>query len=78
MSWMTPIIDFLMEGKLPSDQTKARKLKLRAGQYTLIGGTLYKRSFTLPYLSCLASPKEEYVCERFMRVFVEMTMASGP
>lgn len=34
-----------------------RKLTLKATTFTLINGTLYKRSFTLPYLMCLTLDK---------------------
>ena len=32
-SWMSPIIYYLKEGKLPTDKTKARKLRIRASHF---------------------------------------------
>ncbi len=32
-SWMSPIICYLKEGKLPTDKTEARKLRIRASHF---------------------------------------------
>ena len=53
-SWMTPIFAYLRDGTLPEDRKEARKLKQRALRFAIIGDTLFKRSFTLPYLRCLS------------------------
>lgn len=58
--WRTSIIEFLKMGSLPINRGKARKLKLQANQYTLIGDILYKRSFTMPYLRCLSPAEADY------------------
>ena len=59
--WMVPIISYLKEGWLPDDHVSARKLKIRASCFILIGDILYKRSFTHPYLRCLALDEANYV-----------------
>jgi hypothetical protein len=38
-----PILEWLVEGKLPSDQTEARCIARRAKEFVLIDGKLYKR-----------------------------------
>ena len=58
---MVLIISYLKEGQLPDDHVSARKLKIRASRFVLIGDKLYKRSFTLLYLSCLAPDEANYV-----------------
>lgn len=50
---MTPIREFLEEGKLPDNRVEVRKLKLWASRYIFLDGTMYKRSLILPYLRCL-------------------------
>uniref|UniRef100_A0A2N9F1K7 Uncharacterized protein n=1 Tax=Fagus sylvatica TaxID=28930 RepID=A0A2N9F1K7_FAGSY len=60
-SWMTPIISYLQRGTLPGNQHEARRLKVRASRFLILQGTLYKRSFSLPYLRCLAPDKASYV-----------------
>nr|XP_023876507.1 uncharacterized protein LOC111988931 [Quercus suber] len=56
--WMDPIIDFLTEGRLPSDEKNGRKIRRMAPQYWLSEDrTLYRRSFGGPYLLCLHPEK---------------------
>ncbi|GJX60486.1 reverse transcriptase domain-containing protein [Tanacetum coccineum] len=56
-SWMTPIHEYLLSGLLPEDPKESRKIKIKAPQYKLIKGSLYKKSFYTPWLRCIAPPK---------------------
>nr|GEY75785.1 reverse transcriptase domain-containing protein [Tanacetum cinerariifolium] len=47
-TWMTQLVDYLKEGVLPGDKNEARKLRLKARQYELMEGVLYRRSFLTP------------------------------
>nr|GEY19782.1 reverse transcriptase domain-containing protein [Tanacetum cinerariifolium] len=49
-TWMTQLVDYLKEGVLPRDNKEARKLRLKARQYELMDGVLYRRSFLTPWL----------------------------
>ncbi|GJV51562.1 reverse transcriptase domain-containing protein [Tanacetum coccineum] len=49
-TWMTPIIDYLKDGNLPGDRKEERKLRIKARQYELLEGILYKHSFLKPWL----------------------------
>ena len=60
-SWMTPIIDYLKEGKLPQGRDEARKLRIKSTRYVLMDEVLYKRGFSQPYLRCLAPDEANYV-----------------
>jgi ribonuclease HI len=60
-SWMSPIIHYFTEGKLPTNKTEARKLRIRASHFQLLGGTLYKRGFSRPHLRCLTPKETNYV-----------------
>uniref|UniRef100_A0A2N9EWT7 Reverse transcriptase RNase H-like domain-containing protein n=1 Tax=Fagus sylvatica TaxID=28930 RepID=A0A2N9EWT7_FAGSY len=60
-TWMSPIIRYLREGKLPADRTKAHKLRIRASHFRLLGGTLYKMGFSRPHLRCLSPEEANYV-----------------
>jgi hypothetical protein len=40
--WRFPILEWLVEGKLPSDQMEARRIARRAKAFVLINGKLYK------------------------------------
>ncbi|GJU25614.1 reverse transcriptase domain-containing protein [Tanacetum coccineum] len=55
-TWMTPIIDYLKDGNLPGDRKEARKLRIKARQYELLEGILYK-----PWLWCVGPLQEDYV-----------------
>ena len=57
VSWMSPIVHYLKEGKLPTDEMEARKLRIRASHFQLLDGILYKMGFSRPHLRCL-SPEE--------------------
>nr|GEX99539.1 reverse transcriptase domain-containing protein [Tanacetum cinerariifolium] len=52
-TWMTQIADYLKEGVLLGDNKEARKLRLKARQYELREGVLYRRSFLTPWLRCI-------------------------
>ncbi|GJW67111.1 reverse transcriptase domain-containing protein [Tanacetum coccineum] len=55
-SWMTPIHEYLVSGLLLEDLKESRKIRVKAPQYKLIRGNLYRRSFYTPWLCCVASP----------------------
>lgn len=59
--WRYNILQFLREGKLPSDNKLARKIHVQAARYTLVDGILYRRGFTLPLLKCLSKDEAAYV-----------------
>ncbi|GKE16395.1 reverse transcriptase domain-containing protein, partial [Tanacetum coccineum] len=49
-TWMTLIIEYLKDETLPSDRKEASKLRIKAKQYELLEGIIYKRSFLKPWL----------------------------
>nr|GEZ64297.1 reverse transcriptase domain-containing protein [Tanacetum cinerariifolium] len=55
------LVDYLKEGILPGDEKEARKLRLKARQYELIEGVLYRRSFLTPWLRCVGPLQADYV-----------------
>ena len=60
-SWMEPIWDYLIERLLPNDPKEASKLRSRSSRFTIHRGTLYKRSFFIPILKCIAREDANYV-----------------
>ena len=42
-NWMTPIISYLKDGRLPEGKDEARKIRIRSAKYVLIDKVLYKR-----------------------------------
>ena len=60
-NWMTPIVAYLKDGRLPEGKDKARRLKIRSARYVLMDEVFYKRGFSQPYLRCLAPDEANYV-----------------
>ena len=48
-NWMTPIVLYLKDERLPEDKEEAKKLRIRAAKYVIIDEVLYKRGFSQPY-----------------------------
>ncbi|GKA88111.1 reverse transcriptase domain-containing protein [Tanacetum coccineum] len=60
-TWMTPIMEYLKDGTLPGDRKEASKLCIKARQYELLDGILYKRSFLTSWLRCVGPLQADYV-----------------
>ncbi|GKA20338.1 reverse transcriptase domain-containing protein [Tanacetum coccineum] len=60
-TWMTPIMEYLKDGTLPDDRKEASKLRIKARQYELLEGVLYRRSFLKPWLRCVGPLQADYV-----------------
>ncbi|GJS50157.1 reverse transcriptase domain-containing protein [Tanacetum coccineum] len=60
-TWMTPITEYLKDGVLPNDKKEANKLRIKARQYELMDGILYRRSFLRPWLRCVGPLQADYV-----------------
>jgi len=59
--WATDIIQYLKNGSLPKDKTRAWKIKVQVTRYSLLEEILYKRGYSEPLLKCLSKTKAEYV-----------------
>ncbi|GKB09015.1 hypothetical protein Tco_0837327 [Tanacetum coccineum] len=60
-TWMTLIMEYLKDGTLPGDRKEASKLRIKARQYELLEGVLYRRSFIKPWLRCVGPLQADYV-----------------
>ena len=60
-NWMTPIMSYLKDGKLPKGKDEARKLRVRSAKYVLMNEVLYKRGF-FTTLSEVFSSKQGQLC----------------
>jgi ribonuclease HI len=52
-NWRFPILEWLVEGKLPPDQTEARRIARRAKVFVLIDGELYKHRAAGILMRCI-------------------------
>ncbi|GJT59502.1 reverse transcriptase domain-containing protein [Tanacetum coccineum] len=62
-TWMTPIIEYLKEGTLPDYRKEASKLRIKAIQYKLLEGILYRRSFLKSWLRYVGPLQANYVIQ---------------
>jgi hypothetical protein len=53
LDWRFPILMWLVEGKLPFDQTEARRIARQEKAFVLIKGELYKRGATGILMRCI-------------------------
>ena len=60
-SWMEPIWDYLIEGRLPDNPKQASHIRARLARFTNHKGSLYKRGFFTPILKCIAGKDADYV-----------------
>ena len=60
-SWMDPIWDYLIDGRLPDDPKEASKIRTWSARFTNHKGSLYKRGFFTPILKCIAGKDADYV-----------------
>jgi hypothetical protein len=51
--WHFPILEWLVEGKLPSNHTEARRIAQRAKAFVLINSELYKRGAAGILMQCI-------------------------
>ncbi|CAL8994597.1 unnamed protein product, partial [Prunus brigantina] len=60
-SWMDPIHAYLTNGTLPTDRTEAKTVRRRSARYLLLQSILYRRSYSLPLLRCVAPQQGDYI-----------------
>ncbi|GJT73520.1 reverse transcriptase domain-containing protein [Tanacetum coccineum] len=60
-TWMTPIVEYLIDGTIPDDKKEASKLCIKARQYELVEGVLYRRLFLTSWLRCVGPLQADYV-----------------
>ena len=60
-SWMEPIWDCIIDGRLPDDPKEVAKIRKRLAKFTNHKGNLYKRGFFTPILKCIVGKDTEYV-----------------
>ena len=60
-SWIDPIWDYMIDGRLPDDPKEATKIRTRSARFTNHKGSLYKQDFFTPILKCIEGKDTEYV-----------------
>nr|GEX34128.1 hypothetical protein [Tanacetum cinerariifolium] len=60
-TWMNPIFKYLTDETLPTNAKEARAIRRKLQRFSVINGTLYKKSFLEPWLRCVGPLQENYV-----------------
>ena len=60
---MTPILSFLQDRRLPQNVEEHKKVKKRVARFTILNDTMYRRSFSMPYLKCINEEEANYILE---------------
>ena len=61
LDWRKELINYLENGTLPPEKKSAVQLKIKAGRFTMLNGTLYKKGFTLPLLKSVSLEEGNYI-----------------
>ena len=60
LSWMDPVWNYLIDGRLPDDPKEASKRRTRSARFTIHKGSLYNRGFFTPILKCIVGKDADY------------------
>ncbi|XP_027348120.1 uncharacterized protein LOC113859584 [Abrus precatorius] len=60
-NWMTPLIRYIIDDSLLEDTTSAKKIKMPAAKYLLLGKHFYRKGISTPMLKCLDHDQANYV-----------------
>ena len=60
-SWAQPILNFLVNKELPTDEISARQVQRRAAAYTIVTKELVRRSVTSVYQRCVESDQGQAI-----------------
>ena len=63
LSWMVPIMQYLLKGVLPHDHVDAKRMAKQAFYYSIVGGQLYRRGLSQPLFKCLSPDRAIHVLE---------------
>nr|XP_043620119.1 uncharacterized protein LOC122591964 [Erigeron canadensis] len=66
-TWMTPIVEYLTSGLLPASKEEARKIRIKAPQYTLREEGLYRKSYLGPLLRCVGPNQAKTIIQEIHR-----------
>lgn len=61
---MDLIKNYLINGALPDSKEEARKVRMNSARYSVIEQHLYRRSFSRPYLRCVAPSEAKEILSR--------------
>ena len=60
-AWAQPIMSFMLDGRLPSNEVSARQIQRRSKSFTIINRELYKRSVTTVLQRCVEPEEGEKI-----------------
>ena len=76
-SWMEPIWDYLIDGRLPDDPKEASKIRTRSARSINHRESLYKRGFFTPILKCIAGKTQTTYSGKYTKAYAEIISELG-
>lgn len=61
---MTPYLEYLIQGILPSNKEKVQKIVTQFKKYTIIQGALYQKNYDEPWLKYLPSSEAHAILRK--------------
>ncbi|XP_031095229.1 uncharacterized protein LOC115999523 [Ipomoea triloba] len=61
--WITDLKEYLQDGKMPEEEDRARKVRLRAPRFQIVDDRLYRRSYGGPLMRCLNAFEADIVTD---------------
>ncbi|XP_074354904.1 uncharacterized protein LOC141693646 [Apium graveolens] len=61
LDWRKPLLDYIIDNKLPEGKNEARSLIFKKKDYCVIGSPLYQRALSEPLIRCLTSEEAHQV-----------------
>ena len=62
-SWMTPFVRYLQQNSLPNDDKEARRIRINAPRYKIMGDELYRKGYSTPWLKCVSPIEAKAIIE---------------
>ena len=62
-SWMSPFIRYFKQNSLPNDDKEARRIRINAPRYKMMGDELYRRGYSTPCLKCVTPIEAKTIIE---------------
>ncbi|KAM6569035.1 hypothetical protein CsatB_017020 [Cannabis sativa] len=68
-TWMTPIVNYLLNGKLPADKSEARKFLYTVPRYMIVECKLYQSGYSMPLLQCVLPTEANEIIKEINKGF---------
>ncbi|KAI5327474.1 hypothetical protein L3X38_026870 [Prunus dulcis] len=75
-SWQDLIVDYLMNGNLPTDKSEARNVKQKTARYCMNDNKLIRRSYSSHHLTCIKYPQTLEITAFFAKFKIKQHLST--